>query len=105
MNYLFRSLLVVVALVLVACQGPGVDGPRVEDPQAPEGVIVGTLTGLTGEPLVGAQVTLGGGNIGPAGLTIAAVDLVFTNARGEFAFDVSEEGEYSLTSLLDDQGA
>mgnify|MGYP001026632698 CR=1 FL=1 len=105
MKHLTRSLLVVLSLVLVACQGPGVVGPGVDDPGAPEGVIVGTLTDRAGVPLVGAQVTLGGGSVSAAGLTTVAVDLVFTNVRGEFAFNVGEEGEYTLTSLLDDQGA
>lgn len=108
MKHFSRSVAVLLAFVLVACQGPGTEAPPVDDDPLPlQGVITGKLQSRSGEPSVGAQVTLRG-SITPMSVSsveLAAVGLVTTNAAGEFAFNVEEEGEYTLTALLGNEGA
>lgn len=110
MKHFWRSACILAAFVLVACQGPQNGSPPVvDDPDSmqPAGVIEGKLLGRSGEPLAGAQVTLRGGvtSLSASSVELAAVGLATTNAAGEFAFDVENEGEYNLTALLGNEGA
>src|SRR5690554_4552502 len=100
-----RLLVPLLTFILVACQGAGSDGLGRKDPQPPEGVITGTLTNSDGSPAAGAQITLGSGGISLASQEATTATLAFANEAGEFAFDVDEAGEYTLTTLTDTEGA
>jgi len=105
---LLRLLLPVLVVALAACQGPTTGGPDdggPDDPQPLTGVITGALTDSAGAPLAGAQVTLGSAAITAASVDLAAAQLFVTNEHGQFAFDVENEGEYTITSMLDEEGA
>lgn len=102
------GLVVLLMVLLVACGGPttGTENP----PKAPEGVIVGTLKDSSGAPLAGADVTLGEAetlpaSVSAAGIELAAAKITKTNAAGQFAFDVTEAGEYTLTTIVGNEGA
>lgn len=110
MKPLLRLFLLLLVVALAACQGPGAkgpdqNGPGDEDPQPLAGVITGALTDSTGAVVAGAQVTLGSTAITVAALEPATAQLVVTNEYGQFAFDVDSEGEYTLTTMLDNEGA
>lgn len=108
------GVFVLLVVLLVACggQGPATQDPpgsTPEDPPgAPTGVITGALTDSAGAPLSGAEVTLGEAGALPAstaGVEPAAATRTTTNAAGQFAFDVAAEGEYTLTTIVGDEGA
>lgn len=111
MKPFLRLLLPVLVLVLAACQGPGAKGPDIDDngpdddPQPLAGVITGTLTDSSGAPLADAEVTLGYAGITVAALEPAAAQWYATNELGQFAFDVGEEGDYTLTWMEGNEGA
>lgn len=97
------ALALLLTLLMVACGGPSPTQP----PVTPTGVITGTLTDGQGAPVADAQVVLGDATSLAAGqaLAPAAAAMTTTNAHGQFALDVDEEGEYTLTVLLDHEGA
>lgn len=107
----FRLLVaLVIGVGLVSCGGPA--GPDDGGSgSAPEGIIMGTLLDAGGTPLAGEQVTvtpstpISVASIGAQGVTTSSAAVTTTNARGEFAFDVDQEGTYVLTNLGDTTGA
>lgn len=108
----FRSrkpLLVLVALlgvvlVLAACDQPSTTGPK-PTPGALEGVIVGSLADASGSPVVGQQVVLARADaLATAEVRSLAGDMVITDEFGRFAFDVTEPGTFTLTSVGDASG-
>ena len=111
MTVIFRLLAAfMIGVGLVSCGGPAAPGDGAGG-SGPEGVIVGTLADAGGAPLVGAQVSLAlavpvsAARVGEAGVTASGAAVTMTNSRGEFAFDVAQEGMYVLTNLGDTTGA
>lgn len=68
-------------------------------------MITGTLTDSSGAPLADAEVTLGYAGITVAALEPAAAQWYATNELGQFAFDVGEEGDYTLIWMEGNEGA
>lgn len=103
MKPFLRLFLPVLVVALAACQGPSVNGPDIDDngpdddPQPLTGAITGTLTDSSGAPLAYAEVELGYAGITVAALEPASAQVYATDAHGQFAFDVNEAGDYTLT--------
>ena len=93
-----------VVLVLAACDQPSTTGPK-PTPGALEGVIVGSLADASGSPVVGQQVVLARADaLAAAEVRSLAGDMVITDEFGRFAFDVTEPGTFTLTSVGDSSG-
>lgn len=88
---------------------PGDDAVPPSD--RPDGVIVGTLIDAAGASLAGQQIMLAvesavsAASVARFDAGRAAATVVHTNGRGEFTFDVSSEGHYTLTNLSETTGA